>query len=85
MAGEKASGLAFDAYFESHTGADADLCGAISSAAFPVLSGFSQQRLPTGLYLKRPITSALACLVPAHQGHLMGFADVDGRVRSIPV
>jgi CHASE2 domain-containing sensor protein len=81
--GEGARGVAFDAFFEKSTEADSELCAAVAAAKFPVLSGYSQRRLASGLYVKRPEMPALPCLPASQQGHLIGYSDVDGRVRAL--
>ncbi len=79
-------GFGMDLFFEEHTSADEALCAAVDAARaalVPVWSGYTYQYTPGGRYVERPATPALPCLLLENQGHLIAFADTDGRVRAV--
>jgi hypothetical protein len=81
-----AAGLAFDIAFEGSTEIDALFCQSVSNAGFPVLSAYEfQQDKLLGLYAMAPGTEQLPCLPIVNQGHAMGLAEADQRVRTIPL
>jgi hypothetical protein len=78
-------GIALDMYFVDPSPADDELCAAINAAGaakVPVYSGYTLQYLNHRKYIELPDTPPLPCQPREQQGHLLGFADSDGRVRA---
>jgi hypothetical protein len=81
-----ALGVAFDVTFTGSAEIDALFCQSVTDAGFPVLSAYEFRKDEVlGLYAISPATQQLPCLPLANQGHAMGLAEADERVRSIPL
>lgn len=81
-----ARGIGMDFYFDDESRIDPLLCHTIESADFPVVVGYTFDRFD-GEILRREFPASLeGCLSPeSDQGHLVGFAEADNVVRSIPL
>lgn len=81
-----AKGIAFDVAFEGPSAVDSLFCTSADAARFRILSTYDLSNSVNAALPKKPPTiAAVACLPVAAQGHAMGFAEADGRVRSIPL
>lgn len=88
---QQAKGVALDFYFQNYAediGVDEALCGEIENAkaaGMPVLAAYDYQ-LKYGSPTRVPIDPDLEkCLPVSAQGHVIGYAEWDGKVRSIPL
>jgi len=82
-------GIAFDFYFNENLNTDVDklLCDAVTQAAekkVPVLFGYGIRVVDNEPY-RVDVASNLKCLPEANQGHLLGYAESDARIRSVPL
>jgi len=75
-------GMAFDVFYVATSPADTALCAAIDGAQFQVFSGYTAHR-DQGELLKYPEKPPLPCQKRDRQGHLLAYADLDGRVRAL--
>jgi CHASE2 domain-containing sensor protein len=81
-----ARGVAFDVAFVGNAQIDSLFCKSVDDAGFPVLSAYEFQKdTVLGLYATVPATQQLPCLPLVNQGHAMGLAEADERVRTIPL
>jgi CHASE2 domain-containing sensor protein len=81
-----ARGVAFDVAFIGNSEIDTLFCRSVTDAGFPVLSAYEfRMNKVLGLYASVPATQQLPCLPLAKQGHAMGLAEADDRVRTIPL
>jgi CHASE2 domain-containing sensor protein len=81
-----ALGVAFDVAFVGSTEIDPFFCKSVDTAGFPVLSAYEFRKDKVlGLYASEPATQQVPCLPFANQGHAMGLAEADERVRTIPL
>jgi CHASE2 domain len=81
-----AAGVAFDVAFVGSAEVDPLFCKSVDDAGIPVLSAYEfRQDKVLGLYASVPATQQLSCLPLTNQGHAMGLAEADERVRSIPL
>ncbi len=81
-----ALGVAFDVTFTGPAEIDALFCKSVTDSGFPVLSAYEFRKDEVlGLYAISPDTQQLPCLPLVNQGHAMGLAEADERVRTIPL
>jgi CHASE2 domain-containing sensor protein len=79
---EQVIGIGFDVFFVGPSAADAELCDAIVASNLAVFSGYTRQVVDADSYVELPARPPLPCQPRSQQGHLLGFADADGRVRA---
>ena len=84
---ERALGVALDMYLNktSEPPVDTALCAAVASAAVPVFGGYNVV-VRAGRPEREPYAAVLEpCFGADRRGHLWGYVEGDGRVRSIPL
>jgi CHASE2 domain-containing sensor protein len=81
-----ATGVAFDVTFDgpSLPQADLGLCKVVEESGLRVLSAHGYVRMNGVGYVITQAETQLPCFPVTNQGHAMGIAEVDGRVRTIP-
>jgi CHASE2 domain-containing sensor protein len=86
-----ARGIAFDFYFDENSEPVVDelLCSEVSTATsrnIPVFIAYDYQPLQNSITRIRVAPDLENCLpFPSSQGHMIGYAEPDGRVRMIPL
>lgn len=89
QASRGSKGVAIDLQLEVGTAMDAVLCQAIADsekAGTPVFLGYGHREESDGRISRVPLSEELeTCVQPGHLGHVAGYADWDGRIRSIPI
>lgn len=82
-------GIAVDAYFDKPSGLDGLLCSEIETAKkknIPVFVGYNFELASDGKPGRINIAARLSsCLPDEKQGHLVGYYELDGKVRMVPL
>jgi len=86
---QEAKGIAFDFYFRKSSEIDPLLCWQVEEARndnFPVFVGYSFLVIDKGISRELLPESLKSCFPKEEsQGHLVGYAESDGKVRMIPL
>ncbi len=83
---EGALGVALDVYLPLPSRADGALCSMVSAVSIPVFGGYTVDRPDGGAPVRQPYAPELEeCFGPERRGHLLGYLEGDGRVRSVPL
>jgi CHASE2 domain-containing sensor protein len=85
---EEARGIVFDFYFKNNSNIDLLFCQALDTASenkLKILVGFDFE-IVKGKFCRGAVAKNLKGSLPkANQGHLMGYGEWDGKIRSLPL